>query len=311
MDEDENSQPPSINTAPVDDQDPGPMAQSRAAYATGDDPEAETMPVQKAMPTRTPTGFERFLEHGLAMAGQRRGSGSDRKTGAVFGDGWAKGLSRGQAIEKARAMYAALPDQNRKRWESEASLTDVRSGREVARETQYRSDRAAALGIGTVAPGAIPVAKSPTPGGGTGPVPPRVGPPTSQPAPIQAVGRGAINGKPTETVLGNAPKPGTIAYAKPDGSQWRTSGQDIREGFDPVRVSPLPAAQPVAQPAVQPAAPSENKYMAGQGQSLGSMLDRVHSAGTMRKPQMGGPLRQPASRPSPLRNPPRRAPLRN
>lgn len=287
MDEDDQfSQPPGPDTAPIDDQDPGPMSQSRAAYASGEDPEADSMPVQKAMPQKPPTGFERFLEHGLAMAGQRRGSGKDGKTGAVFGKGWAEGLSRGQAIEKARSMYAALPDHGRKRWESEASLADVRSGREIARETKYQTDRAAALGIGGAVPGGAPVAKAPPRAGAQAtntPIPPRVGPPIGQPAPIQAVGRGAINGKPTESVLGARPAGGTINFTKPDGSQWRTSGRDVREGFDPVRTSAPPAAS------LPP--PKQNNYFAGQSRSLGQMLDRVRARGTIKTMPQRGPLR--------------------
>lgn len=241
------------------------------------------MPVQKAMPTRTPTGFERFLEHGMAMAGQRRGGGGDRKTGAVFGKGWAQGLSRGQAIEKARSMYAALPDKGRKRWESEASLLDVRSKPELVREQKYRTDRAAALGIGGAAPGGAPVTKAP-PGAGAQatntPMTPPVGPPIGQQqSPAHPAGRGMISGRPTETMIGARAPSGTINYTKPDGSQWRTSSKSIREGFDPVRTSAPPSPPP-----------RENKYFAGQSRSLGQMLDRVRDRGTMRPPQRG-PLR--------------------
>ena len=117
----------------------------RAAKMAEEDPQ-ESRP---ALPVKKATGFERFLEEGLAQAGGRRASGSNRKAGAFYTNGWAKGLTRGQAIEKARSMYEKLPDAKRKKYEGEANMTDVRSQREVDDATNYRDQRNRALGLPT------------------------------------------------------------------------------------------------------------------------------------------------------------------
>lgn len=133
----------------------------------------DTQAPPSALPQKPATGFERFLERGLAMAGARAGGGSDKSTGAVYQSGWAKGLTKGQAIEKARDMYAGLDDRVRQKYEGQANMGDVRSGREIAAESQYQAERAEALGLTprTEAPtqqngGLVPVAV-PGPGGRT------------------------------------------------------------------------------------------------------------------------------------------------
>ena len=102
--------------------------------------EPEQAPVARPRPQRPATGFERFLERGLAMAGNRV---SKKGKGGVFGSGWAKGLTRGQAIEKARDMYGKLDDSQRKHWEGQANLRDVRSLREIDAHNDYRKNDAA------------------------------------------------------------------------------------------------------------------------------------------------------------------------
>lgn len=111
-----------------------------------------------AMPVKRATGFERFLEKGLAMAGNRGGGGKGKGGGAKYLEGWASGLTRGQAFEKARSMYAALNDEQRQGWEKQANMEDVRSKGEIKGEGEYRAGRAAALGLAQPA-------VSPAPGG--------------------------------------------------------------------------------------------------------------------------------------------------
>lgn len=119
------------------------------------------------LPEKPATGFERFLERGLALAGSRRGGGTDRATGAVFGPGWAKGLTKGQAIEKARGLYSNLDDSVRQKFERQANLEDIRSGRERTAFAEFKQERAEALGIAEPEPPArtdIGVKPSPAPG---------------------------------------------------------------------------------------------------------------------------------------------------
>jgi len=92
------------------------------------------------MPKKPGTGFEAFLERGLAQAGARAGGGGDHKSGAVFQKGPLKGLDRGQAIEKMRDMYANLDDSVRAKYEDRANLRDVRSDRDNAAGAQYDKD---------------------------------------------------------------------------------------------------------------------------------------------------------------------------
>ena len=169
------------------------------------------------LPQKPATGFERFLEKGMALAGARKGGGGDGKTGATYQTGWAKGLTKGQAIEKARSMYAGLDDSVRQKYEGQANLLDVRSGREIARETQYQNDRAEALGLGgggggSEQPGMVPIAVN-GPGGRT----------AWRYVPAQQAGQGAPGAAPA------APGSGTGVMEPP--------------------AAPSPAAPPTVQPA--------------------------------------------------------------
>lgn len=82
-------------------------------------------------------GFEAFLDNQLGMSGGRTLSGFDKVSGGVYKHGPAKGMTRGQYYEKARAQYAALSDDEKKNWESRAKMKDVRSTRDQAAQQQY------------------------------------------------------------------------------------------------------------------------------------------------------------------------------
>lgn len=77
-------------------------------------------------------GFESFLSRGLDKSGGRSLSGRARgnKRGYKYREGPFKGLTQGQAVEKARSMYAGLPDSVRRKYEGRASGDDIRSSRE-------------------------------------------------------------------------------------------------------------------------------------------------------------------------------------
>lgn len=89
-------------------------------------------------------GFERFLERGMSMAGGRTLKGDGK--GAIYRRGWAKGKTKGQAIEAARGMYARMSPQARARYEDQANMRDVTSKGEQAAAEQYRNQRAALYG---------------------------------------------------------------------------------------------------------------------------------------------------------------------
>ena len=77
-------------------------------------------------------GFEAFLTRGLNQSGGRRldGRARGKKRGYKYMEGPFKGLTQGQATEKARSMYAGLGDSERRRYEGVAAGDDIRSSRE-------------------------------------------------------------------------------------------------------------------------------------------------------------------------------------
>ena len=122
-------------------------------------------------------GVDRYIEERMAAgAGTRELKGSSRK-GFIYGAGPYKGLTEGQAKERARAEYNGLNDRSRQRYESGAQGRDVMSGREVAREDQFYNARGAAAmqqdGMGgaggAVNPNATPGAGRGTPVSGSQP----------------------------------------------------------------------------------------------------------------------------------------------
>lgn len=177
--------------ADIDDNEERIARLERAREAREDD--GAHQPNSGVMPDQPGYGFEAFLERGLATAGSRKGGGSrDKTTGAAYTDGWAKGLTRGQAIEKARGMYAALGDKERKHWEDRGNMRDVRSGRDIAASADYKAARASALGLAP-APPAEP-GSQPQPQAAPTTLPPQSAPQTGAQSSITP----SINGQPIQ-----------------------------------------------------------------------------------------------------------------
>ena len=228
-------------------------------------------PQRGAMPDKPATGFERFLEKGLALAGARKGGGGDHKTGAVYGSGWAKGLSRSQAIEKARGMYAGLDDSVRQKYEGEANLEDVRSGREDQRYADYKDERAESLGL-----------KAPGPKGSG--IDPATGATASNPnAGIQA-GTHALQSTrmghqvvPVPGANQPAPAPQSFTPSNPATSQ-QPAGPPVNPASPPAQQpSPAPGMAgtgPTPAPGFRPNSKASGIYVDGQKQEqVGSGMD--------------------------------------
>jgi hypothetical protein len=144
-------------------------------------------------------GVDRYIESRLAAgAGTRELDGGSSK-GFVYKAGPYKNLTKGQAMERARAEYAGLDDRSRLQYETGAQGRDVMSGREVAQEKQFYAARgvSAMQGAGAAAPGSP--AASPMTGGveKVGPMAQAAPQMQGPPAPNSL---GTINGRPVTEI---------------------------------------------------------------------------------------------------------------
>ena len=144
----DNVQPAPVGgmlSAPGPDRELRP-GQARHLSAVNNSAQKQTQGLGLAPPA---TGFERFVERGLGLAGNRKGGGKrNRKTGATFqGQGPWRGKTKGQFIEWMRDRYSQMSDKDRAKYENQARMGDVTSKREATAQANYEKSRMDALGL--------------------------------------------------------------------------------------------------------------------------------------------------------------------
>jgi len=168
---------------------------------------------------RPQTGFEAYVDEQMGLAGGRKVSGGDNKTGSVFTSGPYKGMTKGQAYEKMRENYAGMESsqnrfggdqefsrfanknglnpgkgsgKSREYYETRAQMGDVRSDMDRSRIAQYEQNRSNQV-AGSIRD-ALGISKSGDTPGKTDPPEPATAPAaspspaTSSPAPVVAGG---------------------------------------------------------------------------------------------------------------------------
>jgi hypothetical protein len=189
-------------------------------------------------------GVDRFIESRMAGSAGTRELRGNRRGGAKYTEGPYKGLTEGQARERARQEYAGLNDAQRSRYEQGAQARDVMSARELATEDRYYNARgvAAQMNGGANLDGrngggrngepaaAVPTQPTqPAPQTGAAPAP-------AQPAPQTGAAPAATNQ--TEAPPSETPAPAANGISRPGPSpsyRGTINGQPTADVLDPDR----------------------------------------------------------------------------